>query len=208
MALVGQPGQSAGAGQHAEHRHFGQADCRGAVVDQDDLVARQRQFVAAAGASAVDRRQEFESAVRRCIFHPVTRLVGELAEIHFPGVAAQTQHEDVGARAEDPFLGAGDHDGAHHRMLKADAADGVVEFNVNAEVVAVELEFVARPQATILVKVGPQRRNRAIEFQRPVAVARGMALVFDRAGMTHFGGPFSSVAVAMRSGNLANPENA
>ena len=55
VALVDDPGQPAGAGQHRQQRHLGQRHGRGPVVDQDDLVARQRQLVAAAGRGAVDR---------------------------------------------------------------------------------------------------------------------------------------------------------
>src|SRR5437762_6212053 len=49
FSLVGDAREAAGAGQHAEQRYFRQADRRRAVVDQDDLVARQRQLVATAG---------------------------------------------------------------------------------------------------------------------------------------------------------------
>ena len=53
--------EAAGAGQHAQQRHFGQRDGRGAVVDHDDLVAGQRHLVAAAGAGAVQRGQELQA---------------------------------------------------------------------------------------------------------------------------------------------------
>jgi hypothetical protein len=65
LALVGHAGQAAGAGQHAQQRHLGQADGAAAVVDQDDLVAGQGQLVAAAGAGAVDGGQELQAAVAR-----------------------------------------------------------------------------------------------------------------------------------------------
>ena len=57
LALVDEARQAAGAGQHAEQRHLGQAHRRVAVVDEQDLVARERQLVAAAGARAVDARR-------------------------------------------------------------------------------------------------------------------------------------------------------
>ena len=57
MALVDQPGQASGAGEDAEERHLGQRDGRGAVVDEDDLLAGQGQLVAAAGGRAVDGAQ-------------------------------------------------------------------------------------------------------------------------------------------------------
>jgi hypothetical protein len=173
LALVGDAGQAAGAGQHAQQRHLGQADGAAAVVHQDDLVAGQRQLVAAAGAGAVDGGQELQAAVGAAVFQAVARLVGELAEVHLPGVAGHAQHEDVGARAEDLVLGAGDDHGAHLGVLEADALDGVVELDVHAQVVAVELELVARAQAGVFVEVGRQRGHRAFELQLPVAVRLG-----------------------------------
>ena len=53
LALVDDARQAAGAGQHAEQRRLRQADRRIAVVNQQDLVAGERQLVSAAGADAV-----------------------------------------------------------------------------------------------------------------------------------------------------------
>jgi hypothetical protein len=100
MALVGDAGQAAGARQHAQQRHLGQRDGGGAVVDQHDVVAGQGQLVAAAGAGAVDRRDELQAGMAAGVLDAVAGFVGELAEVDLPGVAGQAQHEDVGARAE------------------------------------------------------------------------------------------------------------
>ena len=97
FALVGHAGQAAGAGQHAQERHFGQAHRAGAVVHQNDFVTGQGQLVAAASAGAVDRGQELEAAVGGRVFQAVAGLVGEFAKVHLPGVAAHAQHKDVGA---------------------------------------------------------------------------------------------------------------
>jgi hypothetical protein len=137
VALVGHAGQTAGAGQHAEQRHLGQADGRGAVVHQNDLVAGKRQFIAAAGACAVHRSQKLQAAVFGRVFEPVAGLVRELAEVHLPGMARNTEHEDVGARAKHFFFGARDHHSAHLGVLESDAIDRVVQFDVDTEVVAV-----------------------------------------------------------------------
>ncbi len=143
VALVGHAGQAAGAGQHAEQRHFGQADGTGAVVHQQDLVAGEGELVAAAGAGAVDRSEELQAAVARGVLHPITCFVGELAKVHLPGMAGQTQHENVRAGAEHLVLQAGDHHGAHFRMLEADPVERVAQLNVDAEVVAVELKLIS-----------------------------------------------------------------
>jgi hypothetical protein len=152
-ALVGDAGEAAGAGQHAEQRHFGQADGGGAVVDQQDLVAGQRQLVAAAGGGAVAGGEELEAGVTAGILDAVARLVGEFAEIHLPGVGREAEHEDVGAGAEDALLAAGDDHGAHLGMLEAHALQGVVQLHVHAEVVGVELELVAGLDAAVFVDV-------------------------------------------------------
>ena len=187
LALVGHAGEATGAGQHAQQRHLGQADGAGAVIHEQDLVAGQGHFVAATGAGAVHGGQELQPAVLRGVFQAVAGFVGELAEVHFPGVAGDAQHEDVGAGAEHLVLGAGQHHRAHFRVLEADAVDGVVQFDVHAQVVAVELELVAGAQAAVIVKVRLQRGHRAFEAQLPVLVLRGVGLVVDAGGGAHAG---------------------
>ena len=51
LALVDEAREAAGAGQHGEQRRLGEADRGAAVVDEHRLVARERELVAAAGAS-------------------------------------------------------------------------------------------------------------------------------------------------------------
>ena len=85
-ALVDEPGQAAGARQHAQQRHLGQRHRRRAVVDQHDLVAGQGQLVAAAGRRAVERRDVGLARVRGGVLDAVAGLVGELAEVDLPGV--------------------------------------------------------------------------------------------------------------------------
>ncbi len=136
---------------------------RRAVVDQKDLVARQRELVAAAGARAVHRGEELQPRMRGRVFETVARLVGELAEVHLPGMRREAEHEDVGARAEDAVLAAREDDRAHFGMLEADALDRVVQLDVDAEVVGVELQLVAGTDARVLVDVERQRGDRAVE---------------------------------------------
>ena len=65
---------------------------------------------------------------------------------------------------------------AHVRMLEAQTLQGVGELDVDAEIVGVELELVARLQAAILVDVERERRDRAFDLQPPVRVAVGMRI--------------------------------
>ena len=68
---------------------------------------------------------------------------------------------------------------AHLGALEADAVDGVVELDIDAEVIGIELELVAGPQARVLVEVGKQRRDRPVELELPVFVARRLGLIVD-----------------------------
>jgi hypothetical protein len=181
-ALVDQAGEAAGAGQHAEQRHFGQADRGGAVVDHGDLVAGQRHFVAAAGGGAVQRGEELQAGVFAGILEAVARLVGELAEVHLPGVGGQAEHVDVGAGAEHARLAAGDDDAFHLGVLEADALHGIVQFHVDAEVVGVELQLVAGLDAAVFLDVqgeGGHMWRLAVEGQSPVGVAGRIGVVGD-----------------------------
>ena len=81
FALVDDPRQAAGPWQHAQQRNLGQAHGRGAVVDHRDLVAGQRQLVAAAGGGAVQRGEELEARVVAGVLQAIAGLVGELAEV-------------------------------------------------------------------------------------------------------------------------------
>src|SRR5207247_9624866 len=73
--------QPAGAGENAEQRHFRKAHGRVTVVDQDDLVARQRQLVSAPGADAVERRAHRDAGALARVLDREPSLVGELAEV-------------------------------------------------------------------------------------------------------------------------------
>ena len=95
LALVGDARQPAGSGEHAEQRHLGKRHGAVAVVDQQNLVAGQGELVAAAGGRAVERGQEAHLRVLAGVLDTQARLVRELAEVHFEGVAAGAQHQDV-----------------------------------------------------------------------------------------------------------------
>ena len=67
-------------------------------------------------------------------------------------------------------------------MLEAQPLHGVGELDVDAQVVGVELELIALEQAGVLVDVHDQLGDVAVEFQLPVAVARGLGLEIDAFG--------------------------
>jgi hypothetical protein len=176
LALVADPGEAAGAGQHAEQRDFGQADRRAAVVDEHDLVAGERELVAAAARDAVAGGEVLLVGGGRGVFDREPRLVGELAEVDLEGVRARREHHDVGAGAEDAVLAARDDHDLDAGVFEAQAVDGVGEFDVDEDVVAVELEHVGLAGAVVLDDVHHQPGDVAVDGELPVAVGVGVGL--------------------------------
>jgi hypothetical protein len=170
------PGSTASSGTSGKDR-------RGAVVDQDDLVAGEGELVAATRRGAVDGREELQARPLTRIFDRVPRLVGELAEVHLPGVARGAEHVDVGAGAEHPLLAAADDDGTDFGVLEADALEGVAELDVHPEVVRVELELVALGEAALLVDVERESRDGRLDVEAPVLVGGRFAVEANHSGL-------------------------
>ena len=136
------------------------------------------------------------------ILDSVARLVGEFAEIDFVRVARAGEHADIGAGAEHPRLAGAQHHGAHLRMLEAQPLDCVGKFDIDAEIVGVELELVAFEQRALLVDVHEQRGDVAVDLELPMAIARRRGLKIDAAltvGQRALGG--------MRVGHQQPPSN-
>ena len=64
-------------------------------------------------------------------------------------------------------------------MLEAQPLHGVREFDVDAEIVGIQLELIALEQAGILVDVHGERRDVAFHAQLPVPVALRIGLKID-----------------------------
>jgi hypothetical protein len=176
VPLVDDARESARPGKHGEQRQLRQRHRRAAIVDQHDVVAGEGELVTAARRRSVHRSEVALSGVRGGVLDAVARLVGELAEVHLPGVRARGEHADVRARAEDLVLGRRQHDRAHFRVLEPQTLHGVVQLDVDAEVVGVQFQFVTVDQPAGLVDVHGQRRDRSVGRQLPVPVpARGGA---------------------------------
>ena len=183
FSLIGHACKAAGSGKNAEEREFGEADGGRAIVDEDDVVAGESEFVAAAGGRAVERGEKFQAGVGAGVFDSVARFIGEFAEVYFPRVRAEAEHINVCAGAEDAIFCAGDDDGADFGMLEADALERVVEFDVYAKIVGVELEFVAGAQAAVFGDVHGERGDGRLEGEAPVFVARRIGAVVDWVGL-------------------------
>ena len=179
FALVGDPREPAGAGQHRQQRQLRQRHRRRAVVDQHDVVGGERQLVAAAGGGAVDHADGLEPRGFARVLDAVAGLVGELAEVDLVGMGRAREHADIGAGAEHLRLGGAQQHDLRLRMLEAQPLDRVGKLDVDAEVVGVELEVVALVEPALLVDVHGQRRDVAVDGELPMAVLRGIGLEID-----------------------------
>ena len=115
------------------------------------------------------------------VFDPVPRFIGELAEVHFPGMRRLAEHVDIRAGTEHPVPRARDHDGADFWMLEPDPLQEVVQLDVDAEIVRIELELVALEQGALLVHIHQQGRDLTVDGEFPMPVLRRIGLEVDAA---------------------------
>src|SRR5262245_20083752 len=64
-------------------------------------------------------------------------------------------------------------------MLEADALERVVQLDIDAEVVGIELQFVSRANAAVFIDSHRERGNRPVEAELPVPIALRVALEDD-----------------------------
>src|SRR5690606_9690196 len=101
------------------------------------------------------------------------------------------EHADIGAGAEDFFVGGCQHHGFYFRVLETQALDNVVEFNVHAQVIGVHLQLIAVEQAGVFIHRHGHMGDGAVGGQSPVPVLVGGGPEVD-----HFAA--SSVVVGAR----------
>ena len=68
-------------------------------------------------------------------------------------------------------------------MFEADALQGVVQFDIDAQIVGVQLQLVPGPDTPILFCIHNQGGDRSIEPELPVLVARRMSLKINELGL-------------------------
>src|SRR5258706_482176 len=172
-ALVGEPGQPAGTGQHTEQRHLAEPEPADGVVDEQDLLAGQREFVAAAGRRPVQGRDVDLTRVAGVLDRP-ERFVAKFTEIDLKSVLSLREHADIRTGAEHPLQPAGHDYSPYPGIAEAQPLDGIVQFDIDAEVVAVLLQLVAGFQAGAWIDVQGQGRDRAVDVEPPVPVRTGI----------------------------------
>ena len=181
--FIDHPRETAGAGQNGKQGNFRQRYCGIAVVDQDQVIHSQRQFITAAGRRPVHRAQVALAREFPGVFNGVAGLIGEFTEVHLMAVGGVRQHADVGAGAEHGGLSGTDHHSFYFRVLKTQALNGIVQFDIDPYIVGVEFQFVAGERTFVLVHVHVQPGDCAGGRQLPVAVTVGMRLEIQLQGI-------------------------
>ena len=64
-------------------------------------------------------------------------------------------------------------------MLEANPLHGIVQLDVDSEIVRIELQLVARADAAIFLHVDRDARKRAIEVELQMRVAIGLGLIVN-----------------------------
>src|SRR6185312_14862055 len=81
----------------------------------------------------------------------------------------------------EPLLARGEDDGADLRVLETDALERVVQLDIDAEIVGVELQPVAGRDPARLVDIERQPRDGRLDPQAPMPVARRISVEGDHA---------------------------
>jgi len=106
-------------------------------------------------------------------------FVGEFAEIYLLAMARPRQHADIGPGAEHPVEAGGDDLRADLGMLEPQALNRVVELDIEAQIIGIQLEAVSGPQTARLVHRQLQFGDRPIDVEPPMTIAVGMGAKID-----------------------------
>src|SRR6476619_471077 len=97
-------------------------------------------------------------------------------------------------------------------MLEADPLHGVVQLDVDTEIVRVELELVAVADSAVLAYVHRERGDRSVDAEAPVAIARRVGTVIHgRVGCgvmghrMHFSSPDTNALYCSRKPPTSKP---
>ena len=180
FALVDDAGQPACTGQYCQQRHLRQGNSGVAIVDQHQILGCQRQFVATACRRSVQGGHVRLPGAVACVFNRIPRLVGKFAEVDFVRVARDAQHADIGPGAEHTVDSGCDDHSPDFRMLEAQALHSIVQLDIDADIVGIQLELIAACRGTVLIDGHDEPGYRPINAYGPVPV------VFRRSAKIQF----------------------
>ena len=107
------------------------------------------------------------------------RLVGKFAEIDLVPVRGLGKRADIGAGAEHIVLARADHDAAHFGVLEAQPLHRIGQFDIDAEIVGIELQFGAGKEAAGRIDIEAQGRDLPLTGEAPMPVASGFGRKID-----------------------------
>ena len=98
-------------------------------------------------------------------------------------VGRSRQHTDIGAGAEHGGLVGADHHGFNFRMLKTQSLNGIVQFDIDPDIVGIQFQFVTGKHGAVLAHVHLQPGNGAGRRQLPVPITIRMCLEIQLQGI-------------------------
>ena len=66
-------------------------------------------------------------------------------------------------------------------MFEAQALDGVVQFNIDTEIIGIQLQLIARAETACRIDIEQQSGDRAVQCKPPMAVALRCGAKIDHA---------------------------
>ncbi len=85
-------------------------------------------------------------------------------------VGGTRQHADIGAGAEHAILARPQQHRLDRRIFEPQALECIEQFDIDAEIVGIELELVTFKQAAIFIYIHGQAGDIAIDIQLPMAI--------------------------------------
>ena len=142
LPLVGQPREPTSSWKYRQQGHFRKRNRRRAILDKHDVITSKRELITAAGASAAHGGDIFLTRVGLGRLHGIACFISKFTEVNFMGMSSASQHTNVRASAKYPILARLQHYDTHLGMLKPHPLNDVRKFDIDAEIVGVQLQFV------------------------------------------------------------------
>jgi hypothetical protein len=74
-------------------------------------------------------------------------------------------------------------------MLEAETLDCIVQFDIDAQVIGIQLELIARVERSVFIDVHRKRSYRAVKAELPMAIAGGSSSKIDHTELSFSSDP-------------------